>query len=97
MPNVYDQEGSKNPNFKDGLGRSTIERKTRKLLKEAERDLHKCERCSFTYKEQELPRHHKDRNRANNSLSNIEVLCWACHNKEHLGERVLRDAKGRFA
>ena len=40
----------------------------------------KCERCGSTHK---LERHHKDRDVANNSRKNLEVLCKICHLKEH--------------
>ena len=43
---------------------------------------HKCERCGI--KERHLLCvHHKDRNRDNNSLENLEILCWNCHATEH--------------
>ena len=49
----------------------------------------KCERCgSIRY----LLVHHRDRNRKNNKLKNLELLCKSCHQKEHL----LRDSKGKF-
>lgn len=43
-----------------------------------------CERCG----EDDvmcLEVHHKDRNRDNNRLSNLAVLCANCHSKEHRG------------
>ena len=39
-----------------------------------------CNRCQS---EEQLQRHHKDRNPMNNAAENIEVLCQACHTKEH--------------
>jgi 5-methylcytosine-specific restriction endonuclease McrA len=89
-----DQLGEKNHQFKDGLGRSTIERLTRAVVKNDNRCLFTCERCGAINK-QEQPRHHKDRNRANNDPKNIEVLCWGCHNKEHMSEKV-RAKDGTF-
>lgn len=44
-----------------------------------------CERCGFS-NEAAIIVHHKDRNRDNNTLSNLEVLCANCHAIEHLGE-----------
>lgn len=44
-----------------------------------------CERCGFD-KEAALVVHHKDRNRDNNTISNLEVLCANCHAIEHLGD-----------
>jgi 5-methylcytosine-specific restriction endonuclease McrA len=41
-----------------------------------------CERCKYgTY--QILEVHHKDRNRDNNELTNLELICPNCHAKEH--------------
>lgn len=41
-----------------------------------------CERCSFAIVEV-LQVHHKDRNRKNNKLINLELLCPNCHACEH--------------
>ncbi len=89
-----DQRGVTNHNYKDGLGRSTINRATRRAVIESDRSLVTCERCGYT-RSQELPRHHIDRDRGNNIASNIEVLCVSCHIKEHMSERE-RDGYGRF-
>jgi hypothetical protein len=43
-----------------------------------------CNRCGFsTIKALEV--HHKDSNRKNNDISNLEILCANCHCIEHLG------------
>lgn len=42
----------------------------------------KCERCRFDISEI-LQVHHKDRNRTNNTLENLELICPNCHCKEH--------------
>lgn len=44
----------------------------------------KCERCEYDEMPEILGVHHKDRNRKNNDLSNLEVLCPNCHSLEHL-------------
>jgi len=44
----------------------------------------KCERCDFDEFPQILGVHHKDRNRNNNDMSNLEVLCPNCHSMEHM-------------
>lgn len=44
----------------------------------------KCIRCGFNEFKQILGIHHKDRNRHNNDLSNLEVLCPNCHSIEHM-------------
>ena len=41
-----------------------------------------CERCGYSKKEI-LHLHHKDRNRSNNDLSNLELICPNCHYEEH--------------
>ncbi len=44
----------------------------------------KCERCGYDAEQKILGVHHKDRNRKNNDLSNLEVLCPNCHSLEHM-------------
>jgi 5-methylcytosine-specific restriction endonuclease McrA len=39
-----------------------------------------CARCGSTTR---LDIHHKDRNKQNQDLSNLEVLCHRCHMQEH--------------
>lgn len=41
-----------------------------------------CERCGYSKKEI-LHVHHKDRNRNNNDLANLELICPNCHYEEH--------------
>lgn len=43
----------------------------------------KCVRCGFDAEPKILGVHHKDRNRKNNTLENLEVLCPNCHSLEH--------------
>lgn len=42
-----------------------------------------CARCGYSESRAILGVHHKDRNRNNNSLDNLEVLCPNCHSLEH--------------
>lgn len=49
----------------------------------------KCERCGS---EKHILVHHKDENRANNDLSNLEVLCKKCHQNHH----CKRDNTGKY-
>lgn len=42
-----------------------------------------CSRCGYSKNLAILGIHHKDRNRQNNRLSNLEVLCPNCHSIEH--------------
>lgn len=44
-----------------------------------------CNRCGFN-NEKALQAHHKDRDRENNSLDNLEVLCANCHTIEHMSD-----------
>ena len=41
-----------------------------------------CERCKYP-KIEILQVHHKDRNRKNNELDNLELICPNCHAEEH--------------
>lgn len=53
---------------------------------------HKCNRCGiddFSV----LIVHHKDRNRNNNDLSNLEILCANCHYRIHFGNGKVRHKK----
>ena len=43
----------------------------------------KCERCGYSEHPKILGVHHRDRNRNNNKLENLEVLCPNCHSLEH--------------
>ena len=45
-----------------------------------------CGRCSYD-KRQILQIHHRDRNRRNNDMENLELLCPNCHTEEHLLEK----------
>jgi len=45
---------------------------------------HQCNRCGYDKFEAVLVVHHKDRNRGNNEISNLEILCCNCHKEEHL-------------
>ena len=42
----------------------------------------KCERCNFD-KYYILQMHHKNRNRNDNSIENLELICPNCHYEEH--------------
>lgn len=79
----YDHLVLRNANrFKTGIG---IYQKLKKLSLD---DL-RCERCNS---EENLLVHHKDRNRHNNELDNLELLCKSCHQLEHM----VRDSSGKF-
>lgn len=46
----------------------------------------KCERCDYN-KYEILQIHHKDRNRKNNNLDNLALICPNCHFEEHYLEK----------
>lgn len=46
------------------------------ILKDAGRNLCVCELCNSDYR---ITVHHKDGNPHNNSVGNLQVLCWNCH------------------
>ncbi len=43
----------------------------------------KCETCGYDKHPAAIIVHHKDRNRENNSVENLQVLCSNCHMIEH--------------
>lgn len=45
-----------------------------------------CERCCYN-KFEILQIHHKDRNKHNNNLNNLEILCPNCHYEDHFLEK----------
>jgi hypothetical protein len=44
---------------------------------------HNCEKCGYNKIPQILEVHHKDRDRQNNNILNLELLCSTCHDEEH--------------
>ena len=51
-----------------------------------------CERCGYA-KFEILQIHHKDRNRNNNDLSNLELICPNCHYEDHclFGKKMIKE------
>lgn len=66
--------GDKNPNWNGGV------KVYRRIAKDNLPFI--CTRCSFS-DERALVVHHKDRDRKNNSVENLEVLCCNCHSILH--------------
>ncbi len=62
----------------------TKEFKLRKAL--SMRASGKCERCGWDKAEEILQIHHKDRNKNNNAINNLEFLCPTCHLYHHFLE-----------
>lgn len=56
-------------------------------VKAIERAEFKCEVCSYDSYQEVLQIHHKDRNRKNNDLDNLIVLCPTCHAEEHYANK----------
>lgn len=46
-----------------------------------------CNRCGYDECKKILEVHHKDRDKSNNDLTNLEILCPNCHAKEHLSDK----------
>lgn len=51
-----------------------------KVFKDKEKQ---CERCGFKEYPEIIQVHHKDRDRDNNDILNLEILCPNCHMLEH--------------
>ena len=73
--NTYFRSKDNNPNWQNG---STTYRKHGLHVYGA-----KCNRCNYDKNTAALIVHHIDRDRKNNDLSNLEVLCCNCHAIEH--------------
>ncbi len=74
--NTYFRSGENNGNFTKGV----VYRN--KALKEYG---YKCQRCGYDDNKAAIVVHHKDHNRDNNDITNLEVLCANCHTIHHCG------------
>jgi len=74
-------KGKDSPFYKNGI--NTFAYDAKKVLPNL------CNRCDST---KFLCVHHIDRNRKNNSVSNWEILCKSCHQKEH----TVRNSTGQY-
>lgn len=74
--NTLFRSGKDNPNWKDNSDYSY-------RIKALKHYGCKCTKCGYSENKVALAVHHKDRNRFNNSLENLEVLCANCHAIEH--------------
>ena len=87
--------GDKNPKWKGGMSIGYQLRICKEVLIKHNRDITHCERCEVVgtiSTKGKLNIHHIDRNRANNSIFNLEVICARCHRFEHMKE--WRDSYG---
>lgn len=67
-------KGKGNPHYKNGI------RTGKRVMLEF---YNICEICDS---EKNLEIHHKDGNRLNNDLENLQLLCRSCHSKQHRGK-----------
>lgn len=51
--------------------------------------LNECQKCGYDTEKKILGVHHIDRNRNNNEMNNLMVLCPNCHSLEHLKHIVM--------
>lgn len=83
--------GIKSPSYKDG--RSNFKGRTSRRICLATQEM-VCELCGEN-DIKKLQVHHKDKNRNNNKLENLSVLCEFCHN--NIVHKYIRDEKtGRY-
>ena len=70
------------------IGRPMDKAKTYRIIKLRllEEKGKNCERCGYN-KQEILQIHHKNRNRADNSYQNLEIICPNCHYEEHYLEK----------
>ena len=69
------RRGENHPSWKIGLSSYRI-----RAFREYEI---KCNKCGYNEYEEVLEVHHKDENRDNNDILNLEILCPTCHTVEH--------------
>lgn len=72
--------GEANSNYKNGIGIFST------ILSPAVKTRRYCERCNKDLKNaspKEWCAHHRDHDRFNNTIDNIELLCKRCHQLEH--------------
>lgn len=62
-----------------------------------ERAGYRCETCGYDRIRGVLRIHHRDKNRKNNELSNLRVLCPTCHEEWHYLDRDIVRSAGRPA
>lgn len=80
----------KNQHQKDTVSYSKDYRRTVRL----EKGMSKCEECGYSKHPEILQVHHIDRDRDNNLISNLKVLCPNCHETVHFTTGTGRYKKG---
>lgn len=76
--NTYFRSGKDNNNYKNGI--SSYRKNALSYYGAV------CNRCSYHDNHMALVVHHVDRDRTNNNLENLEVLCANCHTIEHYND-----------
>lgn len=89
---MYGRRGKLAPSYIDGRSYFTGD-KWRKIAL-ANKKEYKCEICGCEISGRDLHVHHKDKNRNNNKLDNLMLVCVDCHNK--ILHPRNRDSLGRF-
>lgn len=77
--NSLSKIGSKNPNWKGGSKTPNYDN-LKKLIKEGK--INKCSRDGCE-RQKFIEVHHKDEDRNNDSIENLEIICKSCHTSEH--------------
>jgi 5-methylcytosine-specific restriction endonuclease McrA len=73
--NTLLRTGINHPNYKEGGNYYKY-----KFIKDEDAQ---CSRCGYNKYPEVLEIHHKDVNKKNNKLENLELLCPTCHVEEH--------------
>lgn len=78
--NSSKNKGESHPHYKNGW---TTYFNHRKFLKETINACQRCEKDLSTATRWEWACHHKDHDKTNSDISNLELLCKRCHQLEH--------------
>ena len=90
---MYGKNGKNAPNFKDG--RTAYGSYYRMVAFTNKPSV--CEECGLESAINKLQVHHIDKNRNNNELENLQILCYDCHAEKHPENRIRERGKdGRF-
>lgn len=78
------------------IGRPKDNARTQRYIKISllEKRGYKCERCGYN-KSEILQVHHRNRNRKDNRLENLEIICPNCHYNEHRVRETTRRSGSR--
>ena len=87
---MYGKTGAEAPSYIDGRSKMKGDNTRNFALINKE---NKCEYCGETSRNK-LNVHHKNNNRKDNNLKNLQILCASCH--QNIAHKRKRDAMGRF-